>query len=110
MLTGEGSPGAARATSATQQHREHGGPAASETSVRGRQRYRHRDQRRRDPWQRLACALAVAAACAALFALALRQSRTAVFNADGAANVLQAQAMLHGNLLLSGWWTSDVSF
>src|SRR6266702_4801800 len=54
--------------------------------------------------------LGVAAACAVLFTLYLSQSLTAPFNSDGAANVLQAQAMLHGNPLLRGWWTSDVSF
>jgi hypothetical protein len=47
---------------------------------------------------------------AGLFTLYLRQSRLAPFNSDGASNVLQAQAMLHGNLLLHGWWISDVSF
>jgi hypothetical protein len=45
-----------------------------------------------------------------LFTLYLHQSRIAPFNSDGASNVLQANAMLHGNLLLRGWWSSDVSF
>ena len=45
-----------------------------------------------------------------LFTLYVRQSRIAPFNSDGAAAILQAQAMLHGNPLLRGWWTSDVSF
>jgi hypothetical protein len=45
-----------------------------------------------------------------LFTLYFRQSNIGPFNSDGASNVLQAQAMLHGNLLLSGWRTSDVSF
>jgi hypothetical protein len=49
-------------------------------------------------------------AAAALFTLYLRQSLVAPFNSDGAAVTLQAQAVLHGNLLLKGWWTSDVSF
>ena len=49
-------------------------------------------------------------AAAGLFILYFRQSRVASFNSDGAAQVLQAQDMLHGNLLLRGWWTSDVSF
>jgi hypothetical protein len=31
-------------------------------------------------------------------------------DADGASNVLQAWDMLHGNLLLHGWWLTDVSF
>lgn len=49
-------------------------------------------------------------AAAGLFILYFRQSRVASFNSDGAAQVLQAQDMLHGNLLLHGWWTGDVSF
>ena len=49
-------------------------------------------------------------ATAGLFILYLRQSRIGSFNSDGAAQVLQAQDMLHGNLLLRGWWTGDVSF
>jgi len=55
-----------------------------------------------------------AAGCAAagviLFLCYLRLSRTVPVNADGASNALQAWDMLHGNLLLHGWWLSDVSF
>jgi hypothetical protein len=47
---------------------------------------------------------------AGLFALYLCQSRAAPFNSDGAANVLQGRAIVTGNPLLRGWWTSDVSF
>ena len=46
----------------------------------------------------------------ALFSLYVRQSLVAPFNSDGASTILQAQAMLHGNPLLKGWWTADVSF
>src|SRR5580704_13662698 len=60
--------------------------------------------------RRLAWAVALAVALTALFTLTLRQSLTAALTSDGAANILQAQAMLHGNPLLRGWWTSDVSF
>ena len=60
--------------------------------------------------RRLAWAVALAVALAALFALALSQSLTTALSSDGASNILQAQAMLHGNPLLRGWWTSDVSF
>ena len=49
-------------------------------------------------------------AAAALFTLYLRQSLVAPFNADGASAMLLAQSMLHGNLLLKGWWIADVSF
>jgi len=37
-------------------------------------------------------------------------ARTRAVDSDGAAQALQAWAMLHGNLLLRGWWLSDVSF
>lgn len=37
-------------------------------------------------------------------------ARSVATNADGAANVLQAWDMAHGNVLLSGWTLSDVSF
>ena len=47
-------------------------------------------------------------AAAALFTLYLRQSLVAPFNADGAAAILQAQAMLHGNLLLKCLLIADV--
>jgi hypothetical protein len=60
--------------------------------------------------RRLAGAVALGVALAALFLLSLRQSLTSPLSSDGASNILQAQAMLHGNPLLRGWWTSDVSF
>ena len=65
----------------------------------------------RSSWRRtLAWAVALAVALAALFLLSLSQSRGSALSSDGASNILQAQAMLHGNPLLRGWWTSDVSF
>ncbi len=45
-----------------------------------------------------------------LYVAYLGQSRSVGTDADGASNVLQAWDMLHGNLLLRGWWLSDVSF
>jgi hypothetical protein len=65
---------------------------------------------RPSPRSRLLCAGGLLLAAAGLFVLYLRQSRVASFNSDGAAQVLQAQDLLHGNLLLHGWWTGDVSF
>src|SRR6516165_442359 len=53
---------------------------------------------------------AVALAVAVLFGLYLRVSLVTAVTSDGAANALQAQDMLHGNLLLHNWWVSDVSF
>ena len=45
-----------------------------------------------------------------LFWCYLRTSQTIPVDSDGAANALQAWDMLHGNLLLHGWYLSDVSF
>jgi hypothetical protein len=46
----------------------------------------------------------------AAFAAYLQLARTRAVNSDGASNALQAWDMLHGNLLLHGWYLSDVSF
>jgi hypothetical protein len=49
--------------------------------------------------------------CAALlFFCYLRVAGTVRVNSDAAGLVLQASDMLHGNLLLHGWWDTDVSF
>ena len=40
----------------------------------------------------------------------LRIAGTVPVNADGANDALAAWDMLHGNLLLHGWWAADVSF
>src|ERR1700677_2020586 len=50
------------------------------------------------------------AAGIALFFCYLHISYTQNVSSDGASNALQAWDMLHGNLLLSGWTLSDVSF
>ena len=60
--------------------------------------------------RRLAVPAAVVAAGVLLFACYLRMSLTVAPTSDGAANVLQAWDMLHGNVLLHGWALSDVSF
>ncbi len=66
----------------------------------------------RPPGARRAAAWTAAAlvAGAALFAGYLGQSRTASVGSDGASQALQAWDLLHGNLLLRGWWVTDVSF
>jgi len=53
---------------------------------------------------------AFALAAAALFAVYLRLSRTVPENSDEANVLLVASDMLHGNLLLHGWYLTDVSF
>ena len=50
------------------------------------------------------------AGIAVLFYCAQRQARQMGVQSDGAAVELQAWAMLHGNLLLHGWYLADVSF
>ena len=52
----------------------------------------------------------VVAAAIGLFFSYLTMSKTQPMNADGASQALQAWDLLHGNLLLSGWTVSDVSF
>jgi hypothetical protein len=49
-------------------------------------------------------------AVAVLFFCYLRQSSSVPVSSDGSGNILQAWDMLHGNLLLRHWYTSDVSF
>ena len=49
-------------------------------------------------------------AAAALFAVYLRLSRTVPENSDEANVLLVASDLLHGNLLLHGWYLTDVSF
>jgi len=46
----------------------------------------------------------------ALYFAYWRQSLAVGLSSDGSGNILQAWDMLHGNLLLTGWWVSDVSF
>ena len=60
--------------------------------------------------RRAAMAAAVAAGVGGLSYAYLLQSRIQPTDADGAGNALQAWDMLHGDVLLSGWSLSDVSF
>jgi hypothetical protein len=60
--------------------------------------------------RRLRWPAAVAAGAIIVFCYALRIAGAIAAQSDGAGNMLQAQAMLHGNLLLHGWYVSDVSF
>jgi len=53
---------------------------------------------------------ATAGIAAVLMLCYLRIAGTVPVLSDGAANALQARDMLHGNLLLAGWWVTDVSF
>src|SRR5271165_4671150 len=57
-----------------------------------------------------AWAAAYAAAGVTLFVCYRWLSETEAVTSDGAANALQAWAMLHGNPLLRGWTVGDVSF
>src|SRR5580700_8099613 len=64
------------------------------------------------PWyvRRWLAAAGFAVFAAALFAVYLRLSRTSPENSDQANILLAASDMLHGNLLLHGWYLTDVSF
>ena len=65
---------------------------------------------RRVSARRLLAAAAVALAVALLFLAYLRVSRTYPENSDESNDLLMAWDMLHGNVLLHGWYLSDVSF
>ena len=60
--------------------------------------------------RRLLVAAAAALAVALLFLAYLRMSRTYPENSDESNDLLMAWDMLHGNVLLHGWYLSDVSF
>ena len=62
--------------------------------------------RARAAWRPAVAVLAVAG----LFTLYWRQSQSVALSSDGASIVLQAQAIMHGNLLLHNWRIADVSF
>jgi hypothetical protein len=61
----------------------------------------------RRPWAAVAAYLL---AGAVLFVAYLRLSETAALNSDSANILLMGWDLLHGNLLLHGWYMSDVSF
>jgi hypothetical protein len=70
-----------------------------------------REAPRPDRWRgRAAWGAALAIAVVVLSWCYILQSRTQAANSDGAGQALQGYDMLHGNLLLNGWWTTDVSF
>jgi hypothetical protein len=60
--------------------------------------------------RRLLVAAAAVLAVALLFLAYLRVSRTYPENSDESNDLLMAWDMLHGNVLLHGWYLSDVSF
>ena len=65
---------------------------------------------RRVSARRLLATAAVVLAVALLFLAYLRVSRTYPENSDESNDLLMAWDMLHGNVLLHGWYLSDVSF
>jgi hypothetical protein len=60
--------------------------------------------------RRLLAAAAAVLVVALLFVAYLRMSRTYPENSDESNDLLMAWDMLHGNVLLHGWYLSDVSF
>src|ERR1700722_4668006 len=59
---------------------------------------------------RLAWIVGTLLAAAALMLCYLRIAGVTQVNSDGAGLVLEASDILHGNVLLHGWWATDVSF
>ena len=82
-------------------------PAPADEHVTSRARRRSRLRRSVPKWLILS---AVPVALGTLFICCLRLASSIPTDSDGAANILQAWAMLHGNLLLHDWHLSDVSF
>jgi hypothetical protein len=69
------------------------------------------DRRSRpDTWRRRTSIAAYLLAGALLFMVYLRLSQTYQADSDSANILLMARDLLHGNLLLHGWFVSDVSF
>jgi hypothetical protein len=62
------------------------------------------------PWHRVKPAAVYLAAGLVLFAVYLRLSMTTGLNSDSANILLEGWDLLHGHLLLHGWYASDVSF
>src|SRR3984893_4936894 len=60
--------------------------------------------------RRLLAAAAAAAGVVLLFVAYVHLSRTYTENSDSANILLMSWDMLHGNVLLHGWYLSDVSF
>jgi hypothetical protein len=60
--------------------------------------------------RRLLATVAAAAGVVLLFVAYLQLSRTYAVNSDSANIMLMSWDMLHGNVLLHGWYLSDVSF
>jgi len=60
--------------------------------------------------KRLVSLAAFVVAIGIVFCCCLRLASTIPTDSDGAGNILMAWAMLHGNVLLSGWRLTDVSF
>ncbi len=68
------------------------------------------ESRGRASARRLLAAAAAVLAVALLFVAYLQVSRTYPENSDESNDLLMAWDMLHGNVLLHGWYLSDVSF
>ena len=87
------------------------GGSEVEATVAEAETTRSSHARRTPPWaRRLAWPALFVAAGLALFVAYLRQAQTVPVNSDGGSFALQAWDMLHGNVLLQGWTTADLTF
>ena len=101
-----GTPEASSALPAAAQARAGDGQGAAPAA----QPETERAPARRVSARRLLATAAVVLAVALLFLAYLRVSRTYPENSDESNDLLMAWDMLHGNVLLHGWYLSDVSF
>ncbi|HJY55025.1 MAG TPA: hypothetical protein VJ418_01440 [Streptosporangiaceae bacterium] len=87
------------------------GGSEAEATVAEAETTRSSHARPAPPWaRRLAWPALFVAAGLALFVAYLRQAQTVPVNSDGGSFALQAWDMLHGNVLLRGWTTADLTF
>ena len=103
MVRSSGSPEASAAPPG-------GTPDADRPAARHVRPAGERSRHQADQARRLLAGAAIALTAVLLFVAYLMVSRTYPENSDEANILLMASDMLHGNVLLHGWYLSDVSF
>jgi hypothetical protein len=99
------SPGGSSFDAPAESPAAHSTPGPADPAAR-----RDRHVLRRWPRSRWLAVAAWGLGLVAAFAANLRLSQTNATNSDGASQALQGWDMLHGNLLLHGWITGDVTY
>jgi hypothetical protein len=104
-MTGMHSPGGSSFDAPAESPAAHSTPGTADPAAR-----HDRHVLRRWPRSRWLAVAAWGLGLVAAFAANLRLSQTNATNSDGASQALQGWDMLHGNLLLHGWITGDVTY